>query len=61
MWTSWLERTLAAHDAAEYAARRALRPALGDAERMIAGEAAAPAVPEKTRRHAAADPVMSCG
>jgi hypothetical protein len=26
MWTSWLERTLGAHDAAEYAERRARRP-----------------------------------
>jgi hypothetical protein len=25
MWTSWLERTLGAHDAAEYAERRAER------------------------------------
>jgi hypothetical protein len=31
MWTSWLERTLGAHDAAEYVERRALRQAL-DAE-----------------------------
>jgi hypothetical protein len=30
MWTSWMARTLASHDEADYAARRARRPALGD-------------------------------
>jgi hypothetical protein len=31
MWVRWLERTLEAHDAADYAAQRACRPALDDA------------------------------
>jgi hypothetical protein len=32
MWTSWLERTLGAHDAADYAELRAKRPELGEAD-----------------------------
>jgi hypothetical protein len=35
MWTSWLERTLGAHDAAEYAERRAQRTEVEEGMQMV--------------------------
>ena len=35
MWTSWMARTLASHDEADHASRRARRPALDDGEDTI--------------------------
>ena len=35
MWTSWMARTLASHDEADYTSRRARRPALGEEEGAI--------------------------
>ena len=32
MWTSWMAQILASHDEADYAARRARLPALGETE-----------------------------
>lgn len=44
MWTSWLERTLGAHDPAEYAERRALRTEIDDEPQMISPSPLAPGV-----------------
>jgi hypothetical protein len=42
MWTSWMARILASHDEADYAARHALPPGLGEMEDVspspLAGE-----------------------
>lgn len=48
MWTSWLERTLGAHDDADYAARRASRPVLGEMEAALPCEARSDQAPRRT-------------
>jgi hypothetical protein len=57
MWTSWMARVLASHDEADYAARRARRPAVGEWSVTVLDDPPAQAQP---RAEQVADKVETC-